>query len=211
MNPAAEIWSRVVELMRPDMTTTTINTFFDDVTAVALEEDRFILYSPVRFKAEIISSRYAQFIKKALYELFSADFDVVVLTEDQLDSYQKPVRSNVLPGTEDYTFERFVVGSSNKFAHAAARAVASMNVLTEMCLPYVKVGGKFLAMKSVESDGELEQAAHAIKFLGGRVRQTEDYPVPHTDVTHRLVVIEKVAPTLKGYPRRWAKVQKAPL
>ena len=94
---------------------------------------------------------------------------------------------------------------------ASARAVASMNVLTEMCLPYVKVGGKFLAMKSVESDAELEQAAHAIKFLGGRVRQTEDYPVPHTDVTHRLVVIEKVAPTLKGYPRRWAKVQKAPL
>ena len=94
---------------------------------------------------------------------------------------------------------------------ATARAVASMNVLTEMCLPYVKVGGKFLAMKSVESDEELSQAAHAIKFLGGRVRQTEDYPVPHTDVTHRLVVIEKVAPTLKGYPRRWAKVQQAPL
>jgi 16S rRNA (guanine527-N7)-methyltransferase len=97
------------------------------------------------------------------------------------------------------------------YDYATARAVASMNVLTEMCLPYVKVGGKFLAMKSVESDGELEQAAHAIKFLGGRVRQTEDYLVPHTDVTHRLVVIEKVAPTLKGYPRRWAKVQKAPL
>ena len=94
---------------------------------------------------------------------------------------------------------------------ASARAVASMNVLTEMCLPYVKVGGKFLAMKSVESDAELEQAAHAIKFLGGRVREKEDYLVPHTDVTHRLVVIEKVAPTLKGYPRRWAKVQKAPL
>ena len=86
-----------------------------------------------------------------------------------------------------------------------------MNVLTEMCLPYVKVGGHFLAMKSLESDGELEQAAHAIKLLGGRIRQKEDYLVPHTDISHRLVVIEKVAPTLKGYPRRWAKVQKSPL
>lgn len=94
---------------------------------------------------------------------------------------------------------------------ASARAVAAMNVLTEMCLPYVKVGGHFLAMKSVESDVELEQAAHAIKFLGGRVRQKEDYLVPHTEISHRLVVIEKVAPTLKGYPRRWAKVQKSPL
>ena len=124
MNPAAEIWGRVVELMRPDMTTTTINTFFDDVTAVALEEDRFILYSPTRFKRDIIAGRYVPFIQKALYELFSADFDVVILTEDELSSYQKPVRNNFLPGTEDYTFERFVVGSSNKFAHAAARAVA---------------------------------------------------------------------------------------
>jgi len=124
MNPAAEIWSRVVELMKPDMTTTTLNTFFDDVTPVALEEDRFVLYSPVRFKADIIATRYAQFIKKALYELFSADFDLVVLTENELDSYQKPVKGNFFPGTEDYTFERFVVGSSNKFAHAAARAVA---------------------------------------------------------------------------------------
>ena len=99
----------------------------------------------------------------------------------------------------------------DKYDFASARAVAAMNVLTEMCLPYVKVGGRFLAMKSVESEEELAQAAHAIKLLGGRVRQTEDYLVPHTDVTHRLVVIEKVAPTLKGYPRRWAKVQKAPL
>lgn len=99
----------------------------------------------------------------------------------------------------------------DKYDFATARAVAAMNVLTELCLPYVKVGGSFLAMKSVESGEELEQAAHAIKLLGGRVRQQEDYLVPHTDVTHRLTVIEKVAPTLKGYPRRWAKVQKAPL
>ena len=124
MNPAADIWTKLVELMQSEMTATTIHTWFDDVTPVALEEDRFVLYSPTRFKRDIIATRYVHFIQKALYELFSADFDVIVLTEGELDNYQKPVKGNFLPGTEDYTFERFVVGSSNKFAHAAARAVA---------------------------------------------------------------------------------------
>lgn len=102
-------------------------------------------------------------------------------------------------------------GFRDAFDFATARAVADLRLLSELCLPYVKVGGHFLAMKSVECDRELEEAAHAVKLMGGRVRRVVDYPVPGTDVVHRLVDIEKVAPTLKGYPRRWAKIQKAPL
>ena len=124
MNPAADVWSKVITLMQPDMTATTINTWFDDATAVALEDDRFVLYSPTRFKRDIIATRYAGKIQTALRELFSCDMDVVVLTEGELDQYQKPQKDDFFPGTEEYTFERFVVGSSNKFAHAAARAVA---------------------------------------------------------------------------------------
>ena len=99
----------------------------------------------------------------------------------------------------------------------AERALSSfftyenLSFLRELCLPVVKVGGRFLSMKSVDSDQELDQAAHAIKLLGGRVRDVKDYAIPGADVTHRLVIVEKVAPTLKGYPRRWAKIQKAPL
>lgn len=104
-----------------------------------------------------------------------------------------------------------VKGFRDSFDFATARAVADLRLLAELCLPYVKVGGYFLSMKSVESDAELEQAAHAIKVLGGRVRGTHDYTIPGTDITHRVVLIEKVAPTLKGYPRRWAKIQKEPL
>ena len=89
--------------------------------------------------------------------------------------------------------------------------MADLRLLCELCLPYVKVGGFFLSMKSVECGQELENAAHAIKLMGGRVRDTIDYQVPGAGVTHRVVVIEKVAPTLKGYPRRWAKIQKDPL
>ena len=104
-----------------------------------------------------------------------------------------------------------VKGFRDSFDFATARAVADLRLLAELCLPYVKVGGYFLSMKSVESDQELEGAARAIKLLGGRIRDTRDYTIPGTDVTHRVVLIEKVAPTLKGYPRRWAKIQKEPL
>ena len=110
--------------MKAEMTTTTINTWFDDTTAVELEGDRFVLYSPTPFKRDIIASRYLPAIQNALRELFSAEFQVTVLTEGELDRYQQPKKNDLIPGTEEYTFERFVVGSSNKFAHAAARAVA---------------------------------------------------------------------------------------
>ena len=104
-----------------------------------------------------------------------------------------------------------VKGFRDSFDFASARAVADLRLLSELCLPYVKVGGQFLAMKSVESGPELEGAAHAVKFMGGRLRETVDYTIPGTDVTHRVVLVDKVAPTLKGYPRRWAKIQKEPL
>ena len=125
MNPAAEVWNKVKALMGAEMTATTLNTWFDDAQAIALEEDRFILYSPTRLKRDIIAARYILPIQNALHELFSANFQVTVLTEGELDSFQQETKhSSFLPGTEEYTFERFVVGSSNKLAHAAARKVA---------------------------------------------------------------------------------------
>lgn len=102
-------------------------------------------------------------------------------------------------------------GFRDSFDFAAARAVADLRVLCELCLPYVKVGGQFLAMKSANSGQELEDAARAIKLLGGRVAAVKDYALPGTEITHRLIVIEKLFHTRKGYPRRWAKMQKEPL
>ena len=124
MNPAAEVWEKVKALMGAEMTATTLNTWFDDTQAVALEESRLILYSPTQFKRDIIASRYVLPIQNALHELFSADFQVTVLTEGELKEQNKSKPSVFLPGTEEYTFDRFVVGSSNKFAHAAARKAA---------------------------------------------------------------------------------------
>ena len=126
MNSPADIWARVLSLMEADMTATTIHTWFDDTEAVALEEDRFVLYTPSDFKKDIIATRYLGAVKKALHELFSADFDVLVLGPGEMEQRRTRQKKDdrFLPGTEEYTFERFVVGSSNKFAHAAARAVA---------------------------------------------------------------------------------------
>ena len=98
-----------------------------------------------------------------------------------------------------------------RFDAAVSRAVARLYLLCELCLPFVRTGGAFLAMKSVECGPELERAAHAIELLGGRVERTADYQIPGTEVTHRLVIIKKVAQTPKKYPRAFAKIKKNPL
>lgn len=102
-------------------------------------------------------------------------------------------------------------GFRDSFDVATSRAVASLPQLTELCLPYVKKGGCFVALKSVGSGDETDSAAHAIKLLGGRLEEAVDYPVPGTEMYHRLVPIRKLAPTLKGYPRKWARIKKDPL
>ena len=122
MNSASEIWKRVLALMEGDLTATTLNTWFDDAQCVSLDADKLVLYTPSDFKKDIIRSRYIPNIQKALKELLSADMEVAVLGEGELE--QKEEGSSFLPGTEEYTFEKFVVGSSNKFAYSAAKAVA---------------------------------------------------------------------------------------
>ena len=98
-----------------------------------------------------------------------------------------------------------------QFDFAVSRAVAALPLLCELCLPYVKVGGFFLAMKGPDCAEELSSAASAVRLLGGTFRPTRTYGIPGTDVVHSVVVIEKTAPTPASYPRRWAKIQKAPL
>lgn len=99
----------------------------------------------------------------------------------------------------------------DSFDYAVSRAVARLNLLTELCLPFVKPGGAFIAMKSVDTEDEINEAKNAIKTLGGRIESVYDYQIPTTDIIHRAVVIKKLSPTPKGYPRRFAKIQKEPL
>lgn len=97
------------------------------------------------------------------------------------------------------------------FDIAVSRAVARLRVLCELCLPFVKMGGLFIAMKGPDCADEITEAENAIGTLGGRYRETRRYTIPGTDVTHAAVVIEKISATPQTYPRRWAKLLKQPL
>lgn len=107
--------------------------------------------------------------------------------------------------------EEFAGEHRERFDAAVSRAVASLPVLCELCLPLVRVGGKMLAMKSANSDEEIESAKNAIGVLGGKLEWVKDYAIPTTDVVHRAVCIRKTAPTPGKYPRRFALIKKQPL
>lgn len=92
-----------------------------------------------------------------------------------------------------------------------SRAVADLRMLSELCLPFVKVGGVFAALKSVECGDEVNAAARGISILGGRLLPWRDYTIPGSNVRHRLVLVEKVRPTPAKYPRRFAKLKSKPL
>ncbi|MBQ3356954.1 MAG: 16S rRNA (guanine(527)-N(7))-methyltransferase RsmG [Oscillospiraceae bacterium] len=96
-----------------------------------------------------------------------------------------------------------------QFDLAVSRAVARLNVLAELCLPFVKVGGYFLAMKGAAAEEELEEARHALYVLGGSAERTVEYEID--GMTRRVIVIRKERPTYNAYPRRFAKIKQQPL
>lgn len=104
----------------------TIDIWFSDAKAVELRKDCFIIRTSTAYKKEIIQSRYGDMVKKTLSEIFSADMDFVVLDGEE----DTPVSPDAIPPTDvmyeqKFTFEDFIVGASNRFAHAAALAVAT--------------------------------------------------------------------------------------
>lgn len=105
--------------------------------------------------------------------------------------------------------EEYVVNCRESFDIAVSRAVARLNILAELCLPYVKVGGVFLAMKGQLADVELEEAKKGIALLGGKVERVFEYEV--SSAVHRAVVIRKETATPPKYPRPFAKIKKSPL
>lgn len=111
----------VLGLLEKRLQPVTIDAWFDDLTAVEFKDDTLLLHTPDKFKKEIIDQRYLQTIKDALRDLFSAEIDVIVTTGEA----PKLARDNDGGTYDEYTFEQFIVGSSNKFAHAAATAVAN--------------------------------------------------------------------------------------
>lgn len=98
-----------------------------------------------------------------------------------------------------------------KFDTAAARAVAKLRVLAEWCLPFVKVGGYFLALKGPLADDELKDAKKAIHILGGEVEDVFETKIPYSDLSHKIIIIKKVRHTPSKYPRKPGIAIKSPI
>lgn len=99
-----------------------------------------------------------------------------------------------------------------KFDISTARAVANMNTLSEYCIPFVKVGGSFVALKGPGVAEEVENAKNAIEILGGKIEKIDNYILPDKEKSQRnIAVIKKVKKTPPAYPRHGSKIQKSPV
>ena len=105
--------------------------------------------------------------------------------------------------------EEAVADRRESYDFATSRAVARLNILLELTAPYVKVGGAVLAMKGAAAQEELSEAGGAIKKLGLKLETVREFPVD--GASHAVIVLRKVAPTPRQYPRRYAKIKQAPL
>ena len=126
MNSVADVWTNVLQQLKKDLSETTITTWFDELTAVDIRENTFYLHCPNDFKKRYIESLFIKNIKAALQDLFSMEFEVKILDEAGLLEFQggAPKKNSDRFTYEDFTFETFVVGPSNKLAYAASMAVA---------------------------------------------------------------------------------------
>lgn len=98
-----------------------------------------------------------------------------------------------------------------KFDTVVSRAVANMTVLSELCLPFLKVGGYFLALKGPLADEELTAAKRAIYILGGEIEDVFSAHIPETDLNHKIIIIKKVRHTPQQYPRKPGIATKNPI
>ena len=105
--------------------------------------------------------------------------------------------------------EEAVATRRESYDFATSRAVARLNILLELTAPYVKVGGKVLAMKGTAAKEELAECGNAMKKLGLKLEEVKEFPIDGTN--HAVIVLKKVAPTPKQYPRRFAKIKQSPL
>ena len=97
------------------------------------------------------------------------------------------------------------------FDAVVSRAVARLDVLCELCIPFLNIGGSLIAMKGESITSELEQALQAIYILGADITSVSDYTIPFTEIKRSIVRISKKRPTPEEYPRRYSKIKKAPL
>ena len=126
MQSVSDIWAMILDRLREDLSETTIKTWFDETTVVALEGNELILHCPNAYKRTNIQDRFLPNIEAGLKDIFSSDMTVVLLDDAALQQRQDPQenKTSSIMDSGEFTFETFVVGPSNQLACSAARAVA---------------------------------------------------------------------------------------
>ena len=121
----AYVWSRVLSYLEQHSPSAAVMSYFDDAEIVELNEEKLVIYSPSPFRKDVIISRYSELIKEAMRDQFQTEIELVVLDEEEFPQYSlNKKRRTFVEFNSDYTFDTFVVGSSNKHAFSAAEAVA---------------------------------------------------------------------------------------
>ena len=124
MYSSAYVWAKVLGHIENRMGAAATSTWFDDAEVVELNEQQLILYTPSPFRKDIIQRRCADYIKDAMQDVFETSVDLIVLGDEELAEYKsRNEKPKFVEFNPQFTFEKFVVGSSNRFAHAAAVAV----------------------------------------------------------------------------------------
>ena len=126
MYASAYVWAKVIGYLEDHITTTATKGSFDDAEVVELTEEQLIIYSPSDFRRDMIRRRFVPFIEDALKELFQSDAKVLVFGDEDLKAYRSQgSKRNSMDFNPQFSFENFVVGPSNRFAHGAAIAVSN--------------------------------------------------------------------------------------
>ena len=125
MYASAYVWAKVLMHMEERLGAVTVSAWFDDAEVVELNEDNLILYSPSDFRREIITRRCTNYIQDALKEIFNSDAKLLVFGDEELNAFKSKGKANTsMDFNPQFTFDNFVVGPSNRFAHGAAIAVS---------------------------------------------------------------------------------------
>ncbi len=126
MYSSAYVWAKVLINMEERLGAVTVSSWFDDAEVIELNDEHLIIYSPSDFRREIIRRRCTEYIQDALKEIFNSDAKLVVFDDEELSAYRSKGKNNTtLDFAPQFSFENFVVGPSNRFAHGAAIAVSN--------------------------------------------------------------------------------------
>ena len=126
MYSSAYVWAKVLSHMEERLGAVTVSAWFDDAEVVELNDSHLILYSPSDFRREIIRRRCTEYIQDALKEIFNSDAKLIVFGNEELQTYESRGKTTTaMDFNPQFSFESFVVGPSNRFAHGAAIAVTN--------------------------------------------------------------------------------------